>query len=103
MAALSSNVFADGRWYGPSYPEAGDPPADSVAAEKAFEHDGGPDPADSSAPRRTPADPPPPKTGHGAARSKWADYARANGVAVGDEASREDIIAACQAANVRTD
>ena len=68
MAALVSNVFADDRWYGPSYPDAGDPPSGSVAAEKAFDGDGEPDPSDSNTPRRVAPDPPPPKTGPGAAR-----------------------------------
>jgi len=31
---LESNVFVDGKWYGPSYPDAGDPP--SGVNEKAF-------------------------------------------------------------------
>ena len=31
---LESNVFVDGQWYGPSYPDAGDPP--SGVNEKAF-------------------------------------------------------------------
>jgi len=31
---LESNVFVDGKWYGPSYPDAGAPP--SGVNEKAF-------------------------------------------------------------------
>ena len=31
---LESNVFVDGKWYGPSYPDAGDPP--SGVNEKVF-------------------------------------------------------------------
>ena len=50
-----------------------------------------------------PDTPPPALAGPGGSRAKWADYARTKGVAVGTDASREDIIAACRAAGVRTD
>lgn len=41
-----------------------------------------------------------PKGGYGASRDVWATYAAAAGVPVGAEASRDEVIAACQAAGV---
>ena len=56
---LESNVFVDGKWYGPSYPDAGDPP--SGVNEKAFgtseddeSADAPADPAAGKAPRDRP-------------------------------------------------
>ena len=46
---------------------------------------------------------PPPQHGAGSSKTAWADYASAAGVDVGAHASRDDIIAACQAAHVPTD
>jgi hypothetical protein len=40
----------------------------------------------------------PPRSGAGATRSAWADYAQAKGVDIEDGASRDDIIAAVDAA-----
>jgi len=123
---LESNVFVDGKWYGPSYPDAGAPP--SGVNEKAFgttEDDDGimsppqareglgyvdapPDPGANEAPVDTGADPtpaaqPPPQAGPGSGKSAWLDYAIAHNVRVRDDAPRDDIIAACQAAGVRTE
>jgi len=50
---LESNVFVDGKWYGPSYPDAGDPP--SGVNEKAF---GSADGEESVASADAPADAP---------------------------------------------
>lgn len=37
---LTSNVFVNGKWYGPAYPDAGDPPAGAVTNPAAFaDHD----------------------------------------------------------------
>lgn len=33
---LTSNVFVNGRWFGPDYPDAGDPPAGAVTNPVAF-------------------------------------------------------------------
>ncbi|MGW1998147.1 hypothetical protein [Embleya sp. NPDC001921] len=40
----------------------------------------------------------PPRSGPGSGKSAWAEYASARGVTVADDASREDIIAAVDAA-----
>lgn len=46
---------------------------------------------------------PPPQSGPGSLRSRWLEYASQHNVPVRDDATREDIIAACQAAGVRTE
>jgi hypothetical protein len=43
---------------------------------------------------------PPPKSGRGSGRDAWADYAEANGVEVTEADSKDDVIAACEAAGV---
>ncbi len=45
----------------------------------------------------------PPKAGKGSGKDAWADYAAANDVDVPDDASRDDIIAALDAAGVSTE
>jgi hypothetical protein len=42
----------------------------------------------------------PPRAGAGSGKDAWRDYAAANGVQVADDATRDDIIAACEAAGV---
>lgn len=37
MPKLTANVYVDGAWYGPDYPDAGTPPADAVTNPAAFE------------------------------------------------------------------
>lgn len=81
------NVWSGGKWYGPSYPDAGDLPAAPEAQPVAQAVEG-------SAPT------PPPKAGPGSSRAKWAAYADANDVEVPDGADRDDIIAALRAAKV---
>src|SRR4051812_20900309 len=44
----------------------------------------------------------PPKGGAGSGREAWAEYAAASAVPVADDATREDIIAALDAAGVPT-
>jgi hypothetical protein len=44
----------------------------------------------------------PPKTGKGSSKTAWAEYAAANDVEVAEDASREDIWAALEAAGVAT-
>ena len=50
----------------------------------------------------TPDDGPPPRTGRGSGKDAWVAYAAANDVTVADDASRDDIIAALDAAGVDT-
>jgi hypothetical protein len=49
------------------------------------------------------SDGPPAKAGKGSAKEAWVDYAAAHGVAHDQDATREDIIAACEAAGVATE
>jgi hypothetical protein len=49
------------------------------------------------------AESPPPKTGRGSGRDAWADYAGQHDVTVDDTATREDIVAALDAADVATE
>jgi hypothetical protein len=83
-------------WFGPSYPEAGDPPA-SGASDPA-EQDGDMPDLD-----ELDTNGPPPRRGPGSSRSIWLVYAHTNDVTVPDDASQGDIIAACAKAGVRTD
>lgn len=46
---------------------------------------------------------PPPKSGKGSTDAAWTKYASDNGVAVTEEMSRNEVIAACEAAGVPTD
>lgn len=55
------------------------------------------DPSDES---KDPSDGPPPHAGKGSGTKAWAAYAEENGVSVEEDASRDDIIAACEEAGV---
>lgn len=119
---MNKNMFVAGTWYGPSYPDAGAPPEGSVD-QRAYGGDDTPpvddmvSVAEPSAPMIAPdpeyvvdppetsaaSDDPPPQAGPGSSRAKWLDYADAHGVRMRDDASREDIIAACETAGVRTE
>lgn len=46
---------------------------------------------------------PPPKAGRGSSAEAWAAYAATHDVAVAPDASRDDIVAACEAAGVPTE
>lgn len=46
---------------------------------------------------------PPPKRGAGSGVEAWSEYARKAGVDVPDDAKRDDIVAACEAADVPTE
>ena len=46
---------------------------------------------------------PPPQAGPGSGRTTWLDYAIAHDVRVRDDTTRDDIIAACARAGVRTE
>lgn len=48
-------------------------------------------------------DGPPPQSGKGSGKDAWHAYAAASGVEVDDDASREDVIAALEAAGVATE
>ena len=48
-------------------------------------------------------DPPPPQAGPGSGRSAWFNYADTHDVRVRDDTTRDDIIAACARAGVRTE
>lgn len=48
------------------------------------------------------SDGPPPRAGAGSSKDKWVAYAEANGVTVDEDATRDDIIAAVEAAGVPT-
>lgn len=100
MAAPEFNVWMGGAWYGPSYPEAGMPPAPESDASEASEAVAEPVVSPGQA---DPAGDPPPKAGSGSSRAKWADYAALHNVAVSDDDTRDDIVAAVAAAGVRTD
>jgi hypothetical protein len=45
----------------------------------------------------------PPKSGAGSGAAAWVDYARAMGLDVTEDAKRDDVIAACEAAGVPTE
>lgn len=45
----------------------------------------------------------PPKSGRGSGAKAWADYAQAHGLNVDEDASKDDIIAALEAAGVPTE
>lgn len=44
----------------------------------------------------------PPKAGPGSSRARWLAYAEINGVSIDEDATRDDIIAACQSVGVPT-
>jgi hypothetical protein len=106
------NVWVGGLgWFGPSYPQNGDPPGWDPQAGRVVDpgedgpdfdeldpddpaHQAGSDPVD---------DDPPPRAGKGSGTTVWADYARRHGVDVPDDADRGEIIDALDAAGVRTE
>lgn len=113
---LISNVLVEGVWYGPAYPDAGDPPEGSVtdvAYQDESERTDLPRTVENTvvtAPVPGPittsdGDAPaiPPKTGTGSGREKWAEYAAANSVQHDENASKTDIITACERAGVPTE
>lgn len=55
MSGLTSNVCVDGVWYGPSYPDAGNPPSGKVTNPEAYEDGAVPTaPAPEKAPEKAP-------------------------------------------------
>ena len=103
MARLRTFVHVGGRAYGPGVdvpadvaakitnPKAwdGDPPTPSQ------DHRGG---GEGSGGSSSEGSVEPPRSGAGSTKAAWAEHAAARGVAVPDSASREDIIAAVDAA-----
>jgi hypothetical protein len=73
-------------------------PSDTVEPVQPVEVHEQPDP-----PAAPAAVEPPPRSGRGSGAPVWAKYAGDHGVQVGQHDSREDIIAALEAAGVRTD
>jgi hypothetical protein len=100
-ARLAGNVYVDGQAYGPN-----DVVPDDVAARitnpKAWEGGKLPAVADGAAASTDGGGDvlAPPRSGAGSAKGAWAAFAEANGVDVPEGASREDIIAACERAQV---
>lgn len=80
----------------------GDAPADGPSDEQDAPTDEPPDDEDGPADGDAPDDGPPPQSGRGGGRAAWAAYAAANDVEVADGATRDDIIAALNAAGVPT-
>lgn len=62
--------------------------------------EGGENPYGDPAAAHDASDGPPPKAGKGSGVQAWQDYAKANGVTVDEDASRDAIIEACTAAGV---
>lgn len=119
MAKLIENVLVGRRWYGPSYPDAGDPPKGKVTNPMAWDDppsycddpsidpydDGDDDEADEDDDESDPAaapNQPPPKAGPGSSDAAWTSYARSRGVQVTDDMNRKQVIDACTAAGVPT-
>lgn len=90
---LAANVHVGGRFF-----EAGSTPekefADQITNPKAW----GEDEAAEAA-----SDGPPPKAGRGSGKEAWAAYAEAKDVEFDADASRDEIIAAVEAAGVPTE
>ena len=99
-AWAAKKITNPGAWVGGKVPSAvEDPQAEAarlrarLAELEAGAAGGGDEPSQ---------DGPPPKGGAGSGAPAWRDYAERNGVEVPADASREDVIAALDAAGVRT-
>ncbi|MFI8853680.1 hypothetical protein ACIGW3_26290 [Streptomyces sp. NPDC053499] len=91
MRRLRAYVHVDGTAYGP-----GDQVPPEVAGRIGAHAWEGTD-TEPSAATQTEA---PPRSGRGSGVDAWRAYAEAYGVAVDDEMSRDDVIAACERAGV---
>jgi hypothetical protein len=98
------NVWVKGYgWFGPSYPEAGDPPVAGAAEQDGDMPDLDElDPDDPSRAAGPDGPVPPPRSGKGSGQPAWLAYAREQGVDVDPDADRADIIAALDRADVPT-
>jgi len=84
----TGNVWVEGKWYGPSYPDAGDPPGSSDRVK---------DESKNATEALSSGDnDPPPLAGPGSGRARWAVYAVSHAVTIDDEMSRDEIVAACR-------
>lgn len=103
MSPPAKNVFIDGSWYGPSYPQAGDPPGglDSHLPGGAGDE---PQSAAEQGPPQAPVGPVtlPPQAGPGSGVEAWAAYAVSHGVEVKPDAKKAEVLASLKAAGVPT-
>lgn len=102
------NIWVRGQgWFGPSYPNNGDPDGWDPTAGDLPDLDE----LDPDDPSRQPGgegqgsdDPePPPRSGTGSGAAAWRAYAQLMGVDVADNAKQGEVIAALEAADVRTE
>lgn len=93
---LSANVYVDGVLYGPAGESPPKDVAERITNPKAWA--GTVDADDDSGEAGIP-----PKGGAGSGKDAWKAYADSLGVAVDDEASRDDIVAAIEAAGHPTE
>lgn len=96
-ARLPAAASADG-----GEPGGGQPvPVSEPAPEQAPDDEKQDEPAQEPAPAgEQPLPPPPPRRGRGSGLDAWQTFARAAGVPVADDVSRDEIIAACVDAGV---
>lgn len=98
-------------WFGPSYPDRGDPPGwdpETGTVHLGADEPGMPDldeldPDDPARAAGTDGPSPPPRSGKGSGQPAWLAYARAQGVDVDPDTERGDIIAALDRASVPTE
>jgi hypothetical protein len=89
-------------WFGPSYPEAGDPSPAPGAPDRARPPTAPPTEPPTQAPAPPTGRTVPPRHGPGSSRADWLAYARAHDVTVPHDASRVAVIDACARAGVPT-
>ncbi|GAA3750909.1 hypothetical protein [Micromonospora maritima] len=98
MSKLAAYVYVDGQPYGPN-----DPLPEAVARRitNPAAWEGGKVPASAPAPASSPARiPAPPRSGRGSGADAWEAFAKASGVEFDADATRDEIIAACEQAGV---
>jgi hypothetical protein len=97
--ALVANVWVDGVLYGPAGKKPDKDVAEQITNPKAWadtaDADSGAESGDGSGI--------PPKGGAGSGKDAWKAYADSLGVAVDDDATRDDIVAALEAAGHPTE
>jgi hypothetical protein len=117
VAKLRTTVHIDGQAYGPgevpdevaariSNPNVWDGEAPAVAGSQVPEQPMSPVLTGRQVAAATTADSadgPPPRGGAGSGRDAWSAYAAASGVEVDEDATRDDIVAALDAAGVPTE
>jgi hypothetical protein len=104
MAKLTANVVVvDPETSAPVLLEAGsDVPewAEDQVGDHVLEGESGNDSRKGEGHGEKSAGNPPPLQGAGSSKAKWAEYAHAHGVHVGDDMSRDEIADACRKAGV---